>query len=82
MIERFVWVVKKYMDMMGLYEKDVSEDIVKFDSLVGWMLFCYLEDGYFLDNLEDLNSYEWKDVGSVIELFGLEMKYNGFVREK
>lgn len=82
-IKRFLLIVKKYRNLICMLDVDeyvgVEEDIDKFDSLVGWMIYCYMEDGWFIDKYVDLKGYGWKVIGNIIELFGIELEVNGFI---
>lgn len=82
-IKKFLLIVKKYRNLICMMDVDeyvgVEEDRDKFDCVVGWMIYCYMEDGWFMDKYVDLRGYEWKVIGNIIELFGIELEVNGFV---
>ena len=82
-IKKFLLIVKKYRNLICMMDVDeyvgVEEDRISFDSLVGWMIYCYMEDGWFIDKYVDLKGYEWKVIGNIIDLFGIELEVNGFI---
>lgn len=82
-IKKFLLIVKKYRNLICMINVDeyvgVEEDIISFDRLVGWMVYCYMDDGWFIDKYVNLRGYGWKVIGNIIDLFGIELEINGLM---